>query len=72
MSLQEETDEAIEEYNDIIDQQAELRKQYEELEQQRLVLFGKVQTLSGLLSQEKASEEEEKSEPAPKSAKAAK
>lgn len=69
MELQEKADKAIEEYNKIVDEQAEMRSTYEELEQKRLVLLGQVQTLSELLSTEK---EENKSEPAPKTGKAAK
>ena len=76
MTLQEKTDQAIDEYNAIVDQQTALKEQFDELEQQRLVLFGQVQTLSELLSQEKEEspedKEEEKPKPAPKSSKAAK
>lgn len=72
MSLQEKTDKAIEEYNAIVDEQAEMRVAYEELEQKRLVLLGQVQTLSELLSAEKSEvEEETEKKPAPKSGKAA-
>lgn len=75
MNLQEETDKAIEEYNGIIDEQDILKKQFDDLEQKRLVAFGQVQALSELLSKEKAKEQEapqEKPKAAPKSNKAAK
>ena len=72
MELQEKTDKAIEEYNEIVDEQGKMRVAYEELEQKRLVLLGQVQTLSELLSTEKSeSEEETEEKPAPKSGKAA-
>lgn len=72
MELKEKTDKAIEEYNEIVDEQAKMRAAYEELEQKRLVLLGQVQTLSELLSAEKSEvEEETEKKPAPKSGKAA-
>lgn len=57
MTLQEKADKAIEEHNEIVDEQAKMRAAYDELEQKRLVLLGQVQALSELLSAEKTDED---------------
>jgi hypothetical protein len=63
MTIKEKQEKAIEEHNEIVETQSELRKQYEELEQNRLLKLGEVQAYTEILQAEEADVDENANEP---------
>jgi hypothetical protein len=55
--MKEKQEKAIEEHNVIVEKQSELRQQYEELEQKRLLKLGEVQAYTEIIQAESTNEE---------------
>jgi hypothetical protein len=58
--MKEKQEKAIEEHNAIVEDQSELRKQYEELEQKRLLKLGEVQAYTDMIKETEKPESNDK------------